>query len=239
MDNLNNITAYCSTYNSIRFIKGYLENINNQSCAGFDLIFIDAGSTDGSLEQIKNFTFKDYIKVSIYEPGFMSVYGAWNLAVEKATTNYVFNFNTDDRLNFYTVATYEKYTQDFPDVDLFYGVHNFIREIGGSPLPIGVEWAALTDKLLLKSEQKLLSTINPCGPFPLVKRDSLLKAGPFDEKYFSSADYDMWYRMLSMGMKLKRIPETIGDFYYRPDSVSQARLQESEAHDKEIQNKYK
>ena len=236
---MNNITAYCSTYNSIRFIDGYLENINNQVCGGFDLIFVDAGSTDGSLEKIKEFSFKDYINVSIYEPGFLSVYGAWNFAVSKSTTPYVFNFNTDDRLSFYSIATYEKYIEEYPDVDLFYGVHNFVGEIGGAPLPIGAEWATFTDNLLSQSESKLLSTINPCGPFPLVKRNSLLKAGHFDEKYFSSADYDMWYRMFSMGMKFKRVPDVIGDFYYRPDSVSQAKLKESEIHDKEIQSKYK
>ncbi len=236
---MNNITAYCSTYNSIRFIDGYLENINNQACGGFDLIFIDAGSTDGSLERIKDFSFNRHINVSIYEPGFLSVYGAWNLGVQKATTPYVFNFNTDDRLNFYAIATYEQYIKDFPDVDLFYGVHNFVGEIGGQPLPLGVQWANLTAKLLLESEAKLFSTINPCGPFPLVKRSSLIEAGPFNDYYFSSADYDMWYRMLSMGKKFKRITEVIGDYYYRADSVSQANLKECEAHDKEIQNKYK
>lgn len=235
---MNNITAYCSTYNSIRFIDGYLENINNQACGGFDLIFIDAGSTDGSLERIKDFSFNKYINVSIYEPGFLSVYGAWNFGVEKSTTPYVLNFNTDDRLSFYALATYEKYIEEYPEVDLFYGVHNFVGEIGGPPLPLGVQWANLTTQLLLESEEKLFSTINPCGPFPLVKRSSLIEAGPFDDYYFSSADYDMWYRMLSMGKNFKRIPEVIGDYYYRPDSVSQSNLKECEAHDQEIQNKY-
>ena len=111
--------------------------------------------------------------------------------------------------------------------------------MGGRPLPLGVQWANLIAKLLLKSEEKLFSTINPCGPFPLVKRSSLIEAGSFDDYYFSSADSDMWYRMLSMGKKFKRITEVIGDYYYRPDSVSQSNLKECEAHDKEIQNKYK
>ena len=223
----------------MQFINGYLKNINNQVCGSFDLIFIDAGSTDGSLEAIKKFKFKDYINVSIYEPGFLSVYEAWNFGVGKAVTPYVFNFNTDDRLNFHAIATYEKYIIDFPDIDLFYGVHNFVGKLNGPPLPIGVQWAGLTERLLSESEDKLFSTINPCGPFPLVKRSSLIEAGPFDDYYFSSADYDMWYRMLSMGKKFKRITEVIGDYYYRPDSVSQSNLKECEAHDKEIQNKYK
>ena len=234
------ITVYCSTYNSLRFIDGYLDNINSQIHEEFELLFIDAGSDDGSFEKIQQFSFRDNVRVKIYQPsGFPSVYEAWNYGVDKACAPYVMNFNTDDRLSPFALATYHSYIKKFPDVDLFYGVHNFVGEIGGDPLPIGVQWATLTDQLLSDSEAKLMAAINPCGPFPLVKRESLLKAGEFDKKYFSSADYDMWYRMFSMGMKFKRIPEAIGDYYYRPDSISQSRLTECEIHDKEIQNKYK
>lgn len=233
------ITVYCSTYNSIKWIEGYLNNINSQICEAFELFFIDAGSTDGSLEKIKNFKFNSHINVSIFEPGFLSIYGAWNFAVAKASTPYVMNFNTDDRLNFCALSTYHRYIEEFPEIDLFYGVHNFVSEIGGTNLPIGEYWKNLTDSLLSESEKKLMFTINPCGPFPLVKKASLMDAGEFDEKYFSSADYDMWLRMFSMGMRFKRTQDIIGDFLYRPDSASQAKIKESESHDKEIQSKYK
>lgn len=232
------ITVYCSTYNSIQWIDGYLENINAQICQPFDLIFIDALSSDGSFERIKGFSFSDHINVSIYQPGHLSVYGAWNYAVDKSTTDYVMNFNTDDRLNFNALSIYQDEIKLNPDIDLFYGIHNFVDSVGGRNLPIGDYWNNLTNSLLSKSEDKLMFTINPCGPFPLVKRRSLLKAGIFNEEYFSSADYDMWLKMFSMGMKFKRINKVIGDFLYRPSSVSQSRLKESEAHDKEIQTKY-
>lgn len=233
------ITVYCSTYNSIKWIEGYLNNINSQICEPFELFFIDAGSTDGSLDKIKNFKFNPHINVSIFEPGFLSVYGAWNFAIAKAHTPYVMNFNTDDRLNAFSLSTYHRYIEEYPDIDLFYGVHNFVSEIGGANLPIGEYWKNLTNSLLAESEEKLMFTINPCGPFPLVKKNSLVNAGEFNDKYFSSADYDMWLRMFSMGMKFKRTQDIIGDFLYRPDSVSQAKIKESELHDKEIQSKYK
>lgn len=234
----NSITVYCSTFNSIKWIEGYLENINSQDCEPFDLFFIDANSTDGSLEKIKSFKFQDHISVSIFEPGNLSIYAAWNYAVKKSHTPYVMNFNTDDRLGRYSLSLYQDLIKEYPDVDLFYGIHHFVSEIGGDNLPIGSYWQNLIRKLLSISEETLMFTINPCGPFPLTKKSSLLKAGEFDEKYFSSADYDMWLRMFSMGMKFMRVNKYIGDFLYRPDSTSQSRLKECEAHDKEIQLKY-
>lgn len=235
----NKITVYCSTYNSLEWIDGYLNNINSQICNPFDLIFVDALSSDGSFDRINSFKFNDHINVSIYQPGYLSVYGAWNYAVSKSNTDYVMNFNTDDRLNFNALSIYQNEIEANPNVDLFYGIHNFVGSISGPNLPIGDYWNNLTNSLLSDSDNKLMFTINPCGPFPLVKRKSLLKAGEFNEKYFSSADYDMWLRMFSMGMKFKRIKHVMGDFLYRPDSVSQSKLKESEAHDKEIQLKYK
>ena len=238
ISSISKITVYCSTYNSAEWIDGYLENINSQICQPFDLIFVDALSTDGSFEKIESFKFQDHINVSIYQPGYLTVYGGWNYAVSKSQTDYVMNFNTDDRLNFNALSIYQDQIELNPDIDLFYGIHNFVDSIGGPNLQIGDYWNNLTNSLLSISEKKLMFTINPCGPFPLVKRSSLLKAGSFDEKYFSSADYDMWLRMFSMGMKFKRINRLIGDYLYRSSSVSQSRLKDSEAHDKEIQNKY-
>ena len=235
-----NITVYCSSYNSLRFIDGYLKNINSQICEGFDLIFIDAESNDGSFEKIQNFKFNDSINVKIYQPGGrISIYDAWNYGVKKATTAYVMNFNTDDRLSPFALTAYQSYIEKFPAIDLFYGKHNFINDLQSPrPLPLTERWQNQIDSLLEKSEDKLMHTLNPCGPFPLVKRASLLKAGPFNDHYFSSGDYDMWLRMFSMGFKFKRIPETVGDFLYRPDSLSQSRLRECEEHDREIQSKY-
>lgn len=233
------ITVFCSTYNSIKWIKGYLENISRQDSYNFDLIFVDASSTDGSYEIIQNFKFPDNINVSIYQPGYLSVYGAWNYAVSKCETEYVMNFNTDDRLNANALSIYHEHISNYPEVDLFYGTHNFVSEINGGPLEIGKYWKNLINQLLSISEPKLMFTINPCGPFPLVKTSSLRKAGKFDDNYFSSADYDMWLRMFSMGMNFMRINLPIGDFLYRPDSVSQERIKECEQHDKEIQLKYR
>ena len=106
-------------------------------------------------------------------------------------------------------------------------------------LPITFHLQKTIEDLSSVSEEKLMFTLCPCGPFPIIKRSSLLSAGKFNSKYFSSGDYDMWLRMFSMGFKFKRIPETIGDFLYRPDSISQSRLSQTQEHDKEIQQKYR
>lgn len=232
------ITIYCPTFNSIKYIKGYLQNLEKQICKNFKVIFVDSFSNDGSYELIKNFCENSKIESKVIREK-CSVYGAWNIAVENINTEYCMNFNTDDRLLPTATLTYEYYINKFNDVDMIYGHHNFISDLETLQiLPITYRWNNLINILSQESEKKLYLTINPCGPFPLIKTESLKKLGKFDEKYFSSADYDMWLRMFDSGMKLKKINETIGYFLYRPDSVSQKNIKISEQHDREIQKKY-
>ena len=54
MDN-SKISILCSNYNSSKWIDGYLKSINNQLLDCFEIIFVDANSTDNSLKTIKSF----------------------------------------------------------------------------------------------------------------------------------------------------------------------------------------
>lgn len=236
---MNDITLYCPTYNSIKYIDGYIENLNNQISRNFNVLFIDNFSNDGSLDKIIEFQKSTDLKVDIIQEK-SCVYEAWNIAIENINTKYCMNFNTDDRLMINAVKTYEYYINEYPEIDLFYGFHYFVSSL--DPITItnlSFQWSDLIYYLKNQSDDILYHTINPCGPFPLVKTESVKKCGKFDLKYFSSADYDMWLRMYSSGYKLKKIDEKIGYFLHRPDSISQSRLNESEQHDIEIQNKYK
>ena len=48
------ITVVCSNYNSDLWIDDYLKCTNNQIDKNFDIIFLDANSSDNSLSKIKN-----------------------------------------------------------------------------------------------------------------------------------------------------------------------------------------
>ena len=79
------VTVICSNYNSAKWIDGYLRNINNQLLAEFDIIFVDANSTDGSLQTIKDVQFREGINKTVVESEKrITVYEAWNDAIKIA-----------------------------------------------------------------------------------------------------------------------------------------------------------
>ena len=229
---MNKISVITSVYNSSNFLDNFLNYVNDQLEDFFEIIFIDANSTDESVSKIKNFNFRDGISIKIIEcPTRISVYEAWNIGIKNSSANYIVNWNTDDILYPSALSIYSKYINKFPEIDLFYGSHVQIKSQNIDDLTGIRVWPEYSHKLLLQ--------FCFCGPFPLVKKSAIEECDYFNEKYKSSSDYDMWLKLSKNNYKFKKIPEFIGSYFYREESVSILNMQLAQKEDKEIQNNYK
>jgi GT2 family glycosyltransferase len=208
------ITLICSNYNSSKWIDGYLNSLNNQLLENFSVIFVDANSTDESLGKIKNFKFREGIDVKICEyKERIGLYEAWNVAVKEATTEYVMNYNTDDRLFPAALNVLTCYALKYPDVDIFYQNAFITYSENHEPLK---SFYVFTKQ---HTHEKLLQACYG-GPFPMVKRKAIQEVGYFNQKYIMSGDYDMWLRLSKAGKKFMRIEEYLGSYYNNPIGLS-------------------
>tara|TARA_R110000796_G_scaffold252331_3_gene386119 strand:- start:341 stop:1045 length:705 start_codon:yes stop_codon:yes gene_type:complete len=213
MENHSEITVLCSTYNSAKWIDGYLKSINKQMLKTFNIIFVDANSDDGSLETIKDFTFRDGITVEIVEYAEkIPIYEAWNCAIHRCNTEYVINVNTDDRLYPSALKTYLGYAEAEPSGDIFYCTYVQVDDVTHERLS-GFFQPPEHDHNLL---------IQQCygGPFPMLKRDTLIEEGLFNPEYDISGDYEMWLRMSKNNRNFVRVAESLGSYYRNPQGVS-------------------
>ena len=190
-----------------------MECVNDQILENFDIVFVDAGSTDGSLQTIMDFEFRDGIGAKTLVQHGCSVYEAWNLAVAEAKTPYVMNFNTDDRLFSYGLITAKHLAQQNPATDMFYfpcflmsdEKHETLKAYNRREIPF---------------KRYNLDEHCICGPFPLVKTEAVREMGGFDESLKISGDYDMWTRMCYAGKTLMPAKEPIGSYYENPNGIS-------------------
>ena len=228
------ITVICSNYNSEKWIDEYLKSIDKQTLKTFSIVFIDANSTDSSLDTIKNFKFRNGINAKIVElTEKINIFEAWNLGIENADTDYVITINTDDRLYLDSLEILDRHTVNQPDVDIFYspcdikGDELHLKKIGEYNWP--------------EYSHDVLRQICICGPFPLVKKQSITKAGMYDVSYPHSSDYEMWIRMSYMKMKFYRIDSSLGSYYFNPtgNSTNPENKTKAQNEDKIIQAKYK
>jgi len=206
---MNSITVLCSNYNSDQWIQGYLDCLNSQVKVGFDVVFVDAKSTDNSLSTIKNYKFQDSINVKVIEEDkTIGIAEAWNIAISNSETKYVLNINTDDRLYKTGILIYQSYLDLYPNIDVFYSPCHVVKDKEHKVLVSVYNWAEYSHDWLLKQ--------CICGPFPLLKRQPLLDVGLFNTKYTSSFDYEMWLRLSKSGHSFYKIPEPVGSYYLNP-----------------------
>lgn len=229
---MSKISIICSNYNSDRWIDDYLNYLNEQIDRRFTVIFIDANSTDESLSKIKKFSSSTDIEVKILEcKERIGVYAAWNLGIKSAETEYIMNYNTDDMLYRYAISVYNSYLDKYPEIDLFYGPCGFVKTRNISDYTSYINWPEYSHEIMM----------HMCigGPFPLLKKKVFEEIGYFDESFVSSGDYEMWARMSKQKRSFKKIPEAIGSFYLREDSVHSSNAEKARQEDQFIQTKYK
>ena len=225
------ISVICSVYNSEKYLPKYLKHVNDQFLKKFEIIFVDANSNDNSLQLVKDFKFRNDISIRILnKDSRITIYEAWNIAIKEASGVFIVNWNTDDVLFPSALQTYESYAYRNPNIDLFYSPCFLSRTQDPSSIFNIYNWPEYSHKTLL---QRCI-----CGPFPLVKKASIEELNYFNEKYESSGDYDMWLKLSKNNYKFKKIPEAIGYFLDRPDSVSKYRIHLAQQEDREIQKKH-
>jgi len=213
MTNDSMVTVLCSTYNSAKWIDGYLESINNQFLKDFDIIFVDANSDDDSLDTIKNYKFREGIKAEVIEcDSRIPIYTAWNMAIERANTPYVINVNTDDRLFPAGLFMYLTYAEKNPNADVLYSGYMMVSDAEHTQV-VGYSNPPEHD------HQQLLHACY-CGPFPLLKKDTIIEDGMFDPKYTISGDYEMWLRMSKKGRTFVKVVEPMGSYFWNPTGMS-------------------
>lgn len=208
------ISVICSVLDGRSWLPAYLESLNAQLLARFEVVFIDAASQDGSADLIQSFRFRSGID-AILQPcsSRIGIYEAWNRAIALSSGNWILNYNVDDRL--------------FPEsLLLLAGVAVRLTRVGVIYSPCFVtddpDHRKRSDVTDWRDANRLenLAVGCCCGPFPLVRRQCYREHGLFDETFQISGDYEMWCRLNLAGVSFHQLSIPIGSYYINPAGIS-------------------
>ena len=218
------VSIFCTTYNSEKLIKGFLEGVANFEFDFekqiYEVVIYDGGSTDKTKEIIEKFILNNYScvrPIRFYEnegPNKIGVYKGWNRALSKCKGQFVVNMNADDR--FSKIALKDLYDKTLKENDFVYADSYITKnenETFDSFIKIGeLKWPEYDKELLKKM----------CfgGHFPIFRKSLMLKAGLFEESYASAGDWDFWIRLSESGAKFKKLNKFLGLYYFNPEGVS-------------------
>lgn len=218
------ISIIMPVYNAEKYLNRSIESIMNQTYNNMEIILVNDGSTDNSLEICTNYQKKDNrIKLINQENKGVSI--ARNRGIDEATGDYIMFIDSDDYIEKNMIKDMEaKITED--DIDLVIsGIKmNYIR----NGQVVGEEKYQLKDKMYSIEEMLNdilidIDLICICGPCcKLYKREILKKNNIKFTNEFTMGE-DTWYNLDYIDACTGKIV-TVSNIYYNymrenPDSL--------------------
>jgi glycosyltransferase involved in cell wall biosynthesis len=214
------VSAIVSTYNAEEFIRGCLEDLENQTIADkLEIIVVNSGSQQNEESIVREFQEKYsnivYIKTEQKE----GVYSAWNRAIKVARGRFLTNANTDDRHRKDALEILSKELINNPEIALVYA-DQICTETPNATFEThnAVETHPQPDY----NRERLLQGC--CVGSQPIWRSSLHKElGYFDETLDCAGDWDFWLRV-SEKYTFKRVLEFLGLYYFNREGIEHGNM---------------
>jgi glycosyltransferase involved in cell wall biosynthesis len=180
-------TVVVSVFNGAETLRQCIDSVSSQTWASKELIIIDGGSTDGTVEILRENASK--IAFWLSEPD-RGIYHAWNKALDRARGRWICFLGADDYL--YSPDVLARLspvlTGAYPAVRIVYGQVSVVNSQEKEINRIGESW---------DSARKRFSQIMCVPHTALMHHRSLFEVhGEFNESFRVAGDYELLLREL-------------------------------------------
>lgn len=211
------LSIIIANYNYGRFLPDALDSVLSQSCQDFELIIIDGGSTDDSVDVIRRYAGGLPPGVKRDDPSILHLHlsptpisywlsepdkgqsDAFNKGFARARGRFLTWLNADDIMLPGTIEKLKAAAEKHPDCEWFTG--NFIRYTQNGTLT-EVAWGPHWYPQCL---QRPSSPLVIFGPTSFFSKKILDQVGGMDESLHYIMDNDLWYRFMAAGIKQRRL----------------------------------
>ncbi|MDD2685733.1 MAG: glycosyltransferase family 2 protein [Gallionella sp.] len=181
------VTVIVAVFNGVTTLQHCIDSVIQQSYPNKELIIIDGGSKDGTVDLLKK--NNDSINYWISEPDH-GIYNAWNKALMHAKGEWICFLGADDY--FWNDLVLERMTAELvkvpAEISVAYGQVMLINEAGESLYPVGNPWEIIKGKFMQVM----------CIPHQgtMHRRSLFERNGIFDESFRVGGDYEFLLREL-------------------------------------------
>lgn len=199
-----------ATYNFGRFLPQAIESVISQSCQDYELIIVDGGSSDNTLEVIHH--YEKYISWWVSEPD-KGQSNAFNKGFAHSKGKFLTWLNADDLYLPGTLESVKRKLMAHPDAEWATG--NFLRFRDSDKVIIEAKWGP---HILPSFMQTSDSPLVIFGPTTFWSRKIYEDVGELDESLHYAMDTDYWCRIVNKGYRQVRVNHCCWAFRMHEDS---------------------
>ncbi len=206
-----------TSYNHARFLPAALDSILAQTLRSYELIAVDDGSMDGSLEILQSYASRHpaVMRVCIHpEHRNLGISATLNLATQEARGVYWCSHASDDISYPNRLERQVGFLEAHPDVGWIYGVADFIDKDGtrldgqfGADLSCAKD---LAEELILENRI--------AGQAAMVRMKCMRGVGLF-EPALVYGDWELWVRLAALS-PAAFLPGSVAGYRYHGDNTS-------------------
>ena len=184
------ISILLPVFNDEKFIKRAVDSVLNNSYSNYELIIVNDGSTDNSLEIINS--IKDE-RIKVFNKSNSGLIETINYGLKKCKNEIIMRMDGDDEID------KEKITIQLSN---FSNSNSILLGTGGSIIDNMSKFKSLVNvpenniSILRKMRKMQPSIIHASIMF---YKDAIIKSGSYDEKFSVAEDYELFYRLSRLG----------------------------------------
>ncbi len=208
------ISVLMPVYNSQRYVARAVESILGQTFKDFELVIVDDGSTDRSLEILRTYAARDR-RIRLTTRPNRGISPTRNELLRQARGALIAPMDSDDVALPCRLAREAAFLGEHPEVVCIGGSYRIIDE---------------ADRLIHRGfpvaehdeEIQRLMLVGHCSlhqPTVMYRHAAAQEVGGYDERMPVAEDMDLWLRLGEVG-KLANLPEPVLDYRVHANSVS-------------------
>lgn len=196
-------------YNAALYLRESIESILNQTYENFELLIVDDGSTDNSVEIIHSYQDKRIRLICAQHDYIRSL----NILLKEANGKYIARMDADDLMMPERLMLQYYYLEQHPDLDLLAGGIEWFGEKNGMIIPeISSPYITL---------EQLVEGNIIAHPTVMIRKSSLDRfCLCYRKEYIFAEDYRLWVEMLQKGLHLDCLPNTVVKYRLSGSQVS-------------------
>ena len=215
------ISVICPTYNSEKYIEKTFLSVVKQTRLPDELILVDDGSTDRTIEFLESQRelLKDKLKIIIITGQHKGPGAARNKGIKAASSDWIAFLDSDDIWEHQKLEEIEKSISSSGGVNFICHNEIFLRKNGKKKK---MEYGRKFQKNIPLFNQLFYSNMFSTSAV-VCKRSLLIDDGLFDEDLLSAQDYDLWIR-LSKKIKPLFLDKELGYYIERDGNITSGSL---------------